>query len=327
MHRRICQGPVWLLASLLAMATPILAQQTAAPAESVQPAQPPAASPPQGQIDATGFIKTADGSPVPGATLRATNTDTRQVWVSWTDLTGKFEFPTLPRGHYTIEATQLGFVSSSIQAQFSEPPPQPPPFSSPSAWPHSRSSPLPPNRTGRSMPGENARTAAHPALDKTPQTAGPAASALPAARGGQGGGRRGGQLPQGLLNAMQQGLAGGGFQQTDVTGASEAGDEGVGEANAPVPPAAGGSSDSFLLQGTVGQGLSYNAGGFPGGGFRGPGGPWRPRCSRRRRGRARRRSRDKCSVPEAAPVARADEAVVAPAVPVALRAAVGAAPS
>ncbi len=64
--------------------------------------------------------------PFPGATLKLTNDDTKQIWVSWTDESGKFEFPSITPGHYTIEATQLGFVSSSIEAQFSTPPPEPP---------------------------------------------------------------------------------------------------------------------------------------------------------------------------------------------------------
>jgi Carboxypeptidase regulatory-like domain len=268
---------VWLLASLLAMAAPSFARQASTPDQPAPAAQAPAALPPQGPIDATGFVKTTDGSPVPGATLRLTNTDTRQTWVSWTDPTGKFEFPTLPTGHYTIEATQLGFVSSSIEAQFSEPPPQPPPLQLTLRVATLAQLAAPPE----SNPSEHARAERRnggaPGAGQNAANGRLGSFGPPGTRsGGPGGGRRGGQLPQGLLNAMQQGLAGGGFQQTDVTGASEAGDEGVGEANAPVSPVAGGSSDSFLLQGTVGQGLSYNAGGFPGGGFRGSGGPGGP---------------------------------------------------
>ena len=253
---------------------PLFAQQQSSAPPSAPTAQPPAAPPQQAPIDASGLIKTTDGSPIPGATLKLTNTDTRQVWVSWTDQSGKFEFPSLPPGHYTIEAAQLGFVNSSIEAQFSTPPPQPPPLQltlrvttlADLSAPAGSNGPER-DRGQRSNGGQGSQNAAN---------GGPGGSGRPGGPGGQGGGRRGGQLPQGLLNAMQQGLAGGGFQQTDVAGASEAGDEGVAEANAPVPPAAGGSSDSFLLQGTVGQGLSYNAAGFPGGGFGGPGGPGGP---------------------------------------------------
>jgi hypothetical protein len=270
-HRRICQGAAGLLASLLAIAAPILAQQTPPPAQSGQPAQaPPAQQPPEASVTASGVVRTTDGSPVPGATLRLTNTDTKQVWVSWTDESGKFEFPAITPGHYTIEAAQLGFVSSSIEAQFSAPPPQPPPLqlSVHVATLAELAAPAgsnPPESGRGQRPNGGGQGGGQNAANGGPGGSGP-----PGARGGQGG-RRGGQLPQGLLNAMQQGLAGGGFQQTDVSGASDAGDEGV-AANAPAPPAAGGSSDSFLLQGTVGQGLSYNAGGPPGG-FGGAGGP------------------------------------------------------
>ena len=88
------------------------------------------------------------------------------------------------------------------------------------------------------------------------------------------------------MNAVRQGLAEGGFQQTELTGEpSGTGQEGP-ETAAAGPQAsvgpigtAGSSSDSFLLQGTVGQGLLFNApgafgafgGGPEGGGF--PGGP------------------------------------------------------
>ena len=229
--------------------------------------------PPQGPIDATGFVKTTDSSPVPGATLRLTNTDTRQIWVSWTDPTGKFEFPTLTPGHYTIEATQLGFAPASTEAQFSTPPPQPPALQLilRVATLAELTAPAESNQPERGR-GQRPNGGA-PGTGQNAANGPPGGRGGRGGQGGQGGGRRGGQLPQGLLNAMQQGLAGGGFQQTDVTGASEGGDAGIPEANAPVTPTVGGSSDSFLLQGTVGQGLSYNAGGFPGGGFRGPDGP------------------------------------------------------
>jgi Carboxypeptidase regulatory-like domain len=261
-HHQGRQGAAWLLASLLAIAAPVLAQQTSSAAQSTPPQE--------AAITATGFVRTTDGSPVPGATLRLTNRDTKQTWVSWTDESGKFEFPALTPGHYTIEATQLGFVVSSIDAQFSAPPPQPPPLqlSLHVATLAQLAAPAGSNQSGSGR-GQRPNGGA-PGGGQNAANAGPGGSGAPGGRGGQGG-RRGGQIPQGLLNAMQQGLAGGGFQQTDVTGASEAGDEAP-AANSPAPPAAGGSSDSFLLQGTVGQGLSYNAGGPPGG-FGGPGGP------------------------------------------------------
>ncbi|MFZ0784588.1 MAG: carboxypeptidase-like regulatory domain-containing protein, partial [Candidatus Acidiferrales bacterium] len=230
------------------MTAPLLAAQNApaATAQTAQPAQSAAApqAQAQGSVDATGFVHTSDGAPVPGATLKLTNNDTHQIWVSWTDESGKFEFPSLTPGHYTIEATQLGFAPVTTETQLFSPPPQPPPMQlalrvatlAQLSAPQSSANPSAAARgQGPAAAGQHGA-----------QNAANGAPAGPGARNGQGqgGSRRGGQLPPGLLNAMQQGLAGGGFQQTDVTGTSEGGDEGINAANAATPPAAGGSSDS-----------------------------------------------------------------------------------
>jgi cytoskeletal protein RodZ len=82
------------------------ASQSASPA----PSAPPSLT--------SGTVKTPEGTPVPSATVRLTNTDTKKSWVSWTDESGKFEFPNLPAGHYQLEVTQLGFVRSSSEEQF-----------------------------------------------------------------------------------------------------------------------------------------------------------------------------------------------------------------
>ncbi|HEY6443880.1 MAG TPA: TonB-dependent receptor [Candidatus Acidoferrales bacterium] len=219
-----------------------------------------------------GVALTADGTPIPGATVRFTNTDTNQVWVSWTDPSGKFEFPALPAGPYRAEASQLGFISSSLQLQLGAGPPAPSmqfvlrvatlaQLTEPAGGGKSANQP---NPTGpRGNRNANAGNA-------------PASNAGSNARGGRGGYRGRGQLPPGVLNAMNQGLATGGFQQTDLA------DESTGENEEAGPPpagissnAAGGSSDAFLLQGTVGMGLSPTGPGGPGaGGFGaiGPGG-------------------------------------------------------
>jgi len=267
-YQGIRKKGAWLLASLLAAVSPALARQTQTSSSA--------------DVYATGLVRTSDGSPVPGATLRFTNNDTHQVWVSWTDESGKFEFPALTPGHYTIEATQLGFVSTTLEAQFSEPPPNPPPldFSLHVATLAELAAPAEPNlpqnagNRGQRPAAASGGSGQQNAANGPP--GGPGGFGPPGSRGGQGqsGRRGGGQLPAGLLNAMQQGMAGGGFQQTDVTGSSDAVDENLATNNS-APPVAGGSSDSFLLQGTVGQGLTFNGGGPPGG-FGGPGGPGGP---------------------------------------------------
>ena len=75
----------------------------------------------QGQATArlTGVVKTSQGIPVPAATVRAENLASHRAWMSWTDASGKFEFPTLPAGQYQVEATMLGFSPASGQVSLS----------------------------------------------------------------------------------------------------------------------------------------------------------------------------------------------------------------
>jgi hypothetical protein len=58
----------------------------------------------------SGIVHAADGTAIPGSTLRVTQTSTGKAWVTWSDEDGKFEFPALPEGHFRIEASQLGFA-------------------------------------------------------------------------------------------------------------------------------------------------------------------------------------------------------------------------
>jgi hypothetical protein len=215
-------------------------------------------------LKATGEIHTADGAPIPGATLRLTDQETQKVWISWSDESGRFEFPSLPPGHYKVEATQLGFQTTTIDLQIAG---LPEPhiqlvlrvatlaeLAAPAGSSGSQQQTGPPTRQAGANSGQN--------------RPGQSANGDAGRRG------RGQQLPPGLLNAVTQGM-GGGFQQTDVTTDDAAGSQ---ENAAAVPGAGGGaaSSDSFLLQGTVGQGLAMNNPGAPGGfgdqGFGGPGG-------------------------------------------------------
>ncbi len=119
--------PAWLLAtSAVGLARPSHGASHNRQASSESPQQNSAAAPhstsattvtPGAATTTSGTVKTAEGAPVPSATVRLTNTDTNKSWVSWTDEAGKFEFPTLPAGHYRVEASQLGFVKSSTEMQ------------------------------------------------------------------------------------------------------------------------------------------------------------------------------------------------------------------
>ena len=264
------------LATMMAGLCPVAFSQ-AAPAQAPPPPQDSAAASALGEAPtayAAGVVRTVDGAPVPGASLRLVNTDTRKAFVSWTDESGKFQFNGLPAGHYTVEAAQLGFLPASLEIQLGGGPAPPPlqltlrvaTLAQLSGAPESQ-------RAGGRRFG--------PGSGQPPAGNGPSGAsngAPPGAGGGQGpggpGGRgsrngnRGQPLPPGLLNAMRQGM--GGFQQTDLTGeaANAQGEEAVGGPGAAAAEAnlgtAGGSSDSFLLQGTVGQGLTNGFGGAQG---------------------------------------------------------------
>ena len=248
------------LAALVILLFPIstaTAQQ--APAQTQTLPATPDEAPESATVSAEGFVHTSDGSPIPGAAIRLVNSNTQKAWVTWTDVFGKFNFPAVPPGHYKTTATQLGFQQASQEAQLS------PGASQPielvlrvsTLAELSEASPGQGRFGGRRFGGgQSGGQGAPPYSGNLSDSAGA-------------GGRPGrGQLPPGVLNAMQQGMANGGFQQTDMTGETGVSGEessvpgGAGlQPNANLSAGAGSSSDAFLLQGTVGQGLSLNAGG------------------------------------------------------------------
>jgi trimeric autotransporter adhesin len=258
-----------LLVVVFAAAAAGQAQDPQSPPSSPSQQSKPPSLPDQAVTTiASGTVHTADGSPIPGASLRLVNTDTRKAFVSWTDESGKFQFAALPAGHYTVEASQLGFTPARLDVQLGGGPPPPPlqltlrvatlaELNNPSGTqrPGGR-------RFGQGTGGQPGNGAGNAGRN--------AGNAQPGGNGGNGNGRagRGQPLPPGLLNAMSQGM--GGFQQTDLTGEAAQGEEAIGgfgggaaDANLAATATAG-SSDSFLLQGTVGQGLSQGGFGSPG---------------------------------------------------------------
>jgi hypothetical protein len=242
-----------------------------------QPVMPPAL---------TGRVRTSEGTPVPGASVRLINNETTKVWLSWTDESGKFEFPQIGPGHYRIEANQLGFLQSSLTIEAPVVPPGPIPIvlrvatlAELSAAPGNPASNKPSSRgnaQGDSQSNGQNKAQNH-SQDNSQNTT--------QNRRGTGGTGGRGEVPAGMANAIREGLAGG-FEQTDLTGEGTAPQtaEGNGPANAgPQAEAAlsngansNATSDSFLLQGTVGQSLASNGpGGFGEGGLipGTPGGP------------------------------------------------------
>jgi hypothetical protein len=228
----------------------------------------------------SGVVRTEEGVPIPGAAVRLTNRDTNQAWASWTNESGKFEFPALPAGLYRVEASQLGFTQYSVELKLPIVPSGPIPIVLRVA-------------TLRELTGQASSTTK--SASEGPTTPSREGSRNRSANAGAPGARNrngGGQMPAGVLNAVRQGMANGGFQQTDLAGESGANGQeenttqtsgGQMTAGLSTNAEGGAASDSFLLHGTVGQGLSFNSpGGFPGGGFgdlnvggpggRGPGG-------------------------------------------------------
>ena len=240
----------------------------------------------------TGIIRSAETTPIPGAMVRITNSESKKSWASWTDESGKFEFPALPQGRYHVEASQIGFVPFALDVELPLVPPGPIPMLlqvAPLAQltPPANANPEKKNVTIAATGGNSAPNSTNAAASSSSGNSNNAAGN--ARRNGAGGGRQ--ELPPGVSNAMNQGMGGGigrgGFQQTELTGESSGRAD---ETTAPQNGSAGpqlsaalstngsASGDSFLLQGTIGQGTALilpGAGGF-GGGLEGPGGPGGP---------------------------------------------------
>ncbi|HEX6864605.1 MAG TPA: TonB-dependent receptor, partial [Thermoanaerobaculia bacterium] len=63
----------------------------------------------------SGTVEDGDGSPLPGVTVTATNTETNLQVVSVTDERGFYRLLNLPTGSYNIEATLDGFATASAE--------------------------------------------------------------------------------------------------------------------------------------------------------------------------------------------------------------------
>ena len=256
---------------------------------------------------ATGVVRTASGMAVPGATVRLVHAQSGKAWVTWTDENGKWEMSGLPGGAFRIEAQQLGFApaTSEIALSASASPEidlklRIAPFDLSSATNTQAGPQAPAAPPGAQTPEAAKQTppataggtpATPPAPGTNPQTQAKNAPLQPGAGrpSGPQRGPQGQQVPANMAELIQQRMRQGGFQQVDPTGQGGAAGAEGGVASIPENPLGdAASSDAFLINGTVGRGVTPSGenpfgpfgglggvGGFPGfgdpGGF-GPGG-------------------------------------------------------
>ncbi len=240
-----------------------------------------------------GTVRTADGTAVPGSTVRVIQTSTGKAWVTWTDEDGKFEFPALPAGHFRAEISQLGFapatkeidLASGIKtpldlkidvgtleaitapptAETAEKPPSAPPTSE-SAKSATPSAPA--AGSGATSTPNSTTTAANTGSTAPPggRNSGPSG----AQRGGGAGGRNG---QQGGAGGYGQGSGRRAFQQVGLNGQTQnpaetdTDETNIAEAGGQLGQTA--SADAVQMIGTVAMGQTP-AGGFPQPGDGGP---------------------------------------------------------
>lgn len=246
------------------------------------------------ELRLAGVVRTAEGAPVPGSTLRVIQTSTGKAWVSWTDENGKFDFPGLQGGHYKVEISQLGFAPATKEMDLAPGPQAPielkleigtlaainaPPATQESAKSVSTNA-APSNEGAKSQ--ASGETSANPANPASTGTA--AANNTTPASGGRPGGRFGQQGGPGGVRQGQGGGQGGGrraFQQVGLNGNSQdqSNADNSGEDEQNLSAAAGqlgqaASADAVQMMGTVAMGqIQTQTGGGPGFGDGGPGGP------------------------------------------------------
>ena len=267
-----------LLALIAVSGTSLAAQQTPETNISVE-------------LHLAGIVRTAEGTPIPGCTLRVIKASTGKAWVSWTDENGKFDLPGLPGGHFRVEVSQLGFVPATLELDLAPGPQAPfevkldvgtlavinaPPATQASEKALPANS-APSNETSKPQPpGEISAVRAKPG---SAATAGAndttlASSARPGGRNGQQGGPGGaGQGPGGGRRAFQQvGLSGNGNGQDQINENNGDDQQSVTAASGQLGQAA--SADAVQMIGTVAMGQTTNQiGGFPQPSDGGPGGP------------------------------------------------------
>jgi hypothetical protein len=251
---------------------------------------PDASVPADSQL--AGTVRAPDGTPIPGTTLRVIHTSTGKAWVTWTDESGKFEFPALPAGHYRVEMAQIGFASATKEIDLASG--TLPPIELKMELGTLAAITAPPANENAAAPGaqlsnENAKSAPSGApSSKEPESGALNPSATEAnmgavtpegrigrRNGGQGVGGAGGNGQQGGAKGATQGGGRRAFQRVGLNGQDQNPAETGGDDQANVE--AGGqlgqaaSADAVQMIGTVAMG-QVPPGGFPQAGEAGPSG-------------------------------------------------------
>src|ERR1035438_4916302 len=112
--RKLLQAAVWAVIRCVALSALVSTHQMA---QQLPP--PPTAESVAAKIKLSGVVRSAQGVPIPGATVDLVQTQTGQHLVTWTDESGKFELAGMPIGHYRYTVDQLGFERYTTEADVS----------------------------------------------------------------------------------------------------------------------------------------------------------------------------------------------------------------
>ncbi len=265
--KRIALLLAGLFALLAAMGAPLAAQDNA-DADTAADSQ------------LAGTVRAADGTAVPGATLRVIQTSTGKAWITWTDEEGNFEFPALPAGHFRAEVSQLGFVPATKEIDLASGTKTPADLKMDIATLAEIAAPLeaenaakaatapPANESAKSAQAAASTASGAASATSNPTTTTASSGAATPSRGGNGGQRGGGRNgpPGGPGGANGQGGGRRAFQQVGLNGQDQNPAE-IGTEDQTVPEAGGqlgqvASADAVQMIGTVAMGL-MPAGGFP----------------------------------------------------------------
>ena len=232
---------------------------------------PEAITPADSQL--AGAVRTPDGTPVPGSTLRVIQTATGKAWITWTDENGKFEFPALPTGHFRVEISQLGFAPATKEVDLVSGTQAPLDLTLDVGTLAAITAPPSTENAVRTSSERPARGIAKPVPSTPNPTTTAANNSMATSPGGKSGDGNAGRRGDGGRNGQQGGPGdpgqGGGrraFQQVGLTGQDQNPAEiGTEDQNNPEPVAQLGqaaSADAVQMIGTIAMGLSPE-GGFP----------------------------------------------------------------